>query len=76
MQALKIRKIGDELGVLLPEDTLSHLNAREGDTVWLSKSPDGSLRIAIVDEKLAEQMTVAAAIMREDDAVLRELAKR
>ena len=76
MQALKIRKIGGELGVLLPEDALSHLKAREGDTVWLSKSPDGSLRIAIVDEMLAEQMTVAAAIMREDDAVLRELAKR
>lgn len=76
MQALKIRKIGGELGVLLPEDALSHLKAREGDIVLLSKSPDGSLRIAIVDEKLAEQMTVAAAIMREDDAVLRELAKR
>jgi hypothetical protein len=42
---LKLRKIGNSVGVVLPKEALSRLNVAEGDTVALTEAPDGSLRV-------------------------------
>lgn len=75
MQALKIRKVGNSLGLVLPKEAVARLNVAEGDTVYLTDSPDG-YRITPIDAGFAEQMTAAEQIMREDRDVLRELAHR
>ncbi|MCK8601995.1 AbrB/MazE/SpoVT family DNA-binding domain-containing protein [Syntrophobacteraceae bacterium DRH4] len=75
MQALKVRKIGNSLGLVLPKEVLARLKVEEGDTIYLTDAEDG-YRITPMDVNFAKQMAAAEAIMREDRAVLRELSKR
>lgn len=76
MFALKLRKIGNSLGVVLPKEALARLKTEQGDVVYLTDSPDGGFRITPLNEKFADQFDKAERIMREDRDVLRELAKR
>ncbi len=76
MLALKLRKIGNSLGVVLPKEALASLKADEGDVIYLTDSPDGGSRITPLNEQFADQFNQAERIMREDRDVLRELAKR
>ncbi len=75
MQALKIRKVGNSLGLVLPKEVLARLKVEEGDTIYLTDAPDG-YRITPMNAEFAEQIAAAEAIMREDRDVLRELANR
>ena len=75
MQALKIRKVGNSLGLVLPKEAVARLKVVEGDTVYLTDAADG-YRITPMDASFAEQMAAAEDIMREDRDILRELAKR
>lgn len=76
MHALKLRKIGNSLGVVLPREALATLKATEGDVIYLTDSPDGGFRVTPLNEEFANQFKEAERIMREDRDVLRELAKR
>ena len=42
---LKLRKVGNSVGVVLPKEALARLNVAEGDTLALTDAPDGSLRV-------------------------------
>lgn len=75
MQTLKIRKVGNSLGLVLPKEVVARLKVEEGDTVYLTDAQDG-YRITPLDPDFAKQMATAEAIMREDRDVLRELARR
>jgi putative addiction module antidote len=76
MFALKIRKIGNSLGIVLPKEAITSLKADQGDIIYLTDSPDGGFRITPLNEKFEDQFKQAERIMREDRDVLRELAKR
>lgn len=76
MFALKVRKIGNSLGIVLPKEALASLKAKQNDVIYLTESPDGGFRITPLNEKFADQINQAEHIMREDRDVLRELAKR
>ena len=39
--ALKLRQVGNSLGVILPKEVVGQLNVREGDTLYLTQGPDG-----------------------------------
>ena len=71
---LKITKIGNSAGVILPKELLARLRARVGDTLFVSEAPDG-VRLTASDPDFAAKMEVAEAIMREDRDILRVLAK-
>lgn len=55
MNTLKVIKIGDSLGVLLPLEVLARLQVGGGDTVYLSDSPEGYCMTA-ANQELAEQL--------------------
>jgi len=76
MQAVKIRKIGNSLGVVIPKDVLARMQVAEGETVYFTESEDGGVRLTPVDEEFARQMRAAEDIMRQDRHILKELAKR
>lgn len=76
MLPLKVRKIGNSLGIVLPKEALARLKVEEGESLYLTESPDGGYRLTAYDEDFAHQMELAERIMREDRDVLRELAKR
>jgi len=75
---LKLRKIGNSVGVVLPKEALAKLNIEEGDSLCLSDAPDGGLRLTPVTEghgEFAEQMKAAEDVIRRYRNTLRELAK-
>jgi putative addiction module antidote len=72
--SLKITKIGNSAGVVLPKELLAKLRAGVGDTLYVSETPEG-IRITTANPDFAEKMAVAERIMREDRDILRVLAK-
>ena len=40
MLELKVRKIGNSLGVVLPKEVVSRLHAGDGDRLFLIEDPD------------------------------------
>ena len=75
MTQLKIRPIGNSLGVVLPKDALARLNVKEGDVLHLTPAPDGSMRLTPYDPAFEKQMRIAEEGMARYRNTLRELAK-
>jgi putative addiction module antidote len=71
---LKITRIGNSAGIVLPKDVLAKLRAGVGDTLYVTETPDG-IRITASDPDFAVKMDLAEQIMREDRDILRVLAK-
>ncbi len=72
--SLKITKIGNSAGIILPKEVLARLRAGVGDTLHLTEAPDG-VRLTSADPDFAAKMELAEQIMREDRDILRVLAK-
>jgi len=72
---LKLRRIGNSVGVILPKAALAHLESTEGDTVSVTEGPDGSLRLSPTKAEVSRQMEVAEDAMNRYRHTLRELAK-
>ncbi|MFT4197233.1 MAG: AbrB/MazE/SpoVT family DNA-binding domain-containing protein [Pseudoxanthomonas sp.] len=74
MTALKLIRVGNSVGMVLPKELLARLNLEAGDSVFLTESPDG-YRLTPYDAEFERQMEVAERVMRENRDVLRALAK-
>lgn len=72
---LKLRKVGNSLGVVLPKEALARLNSGEGDTLVFSDTPDGGFRVTPNRQDFAHQMSVAEGVAKRYRNALRELAK-
>ena len=71
---LKIRKIGNSAGVVLPKDLLARLRVEPGDTIYATESPDG-VRLTAANPDFEAKMRLAEKLMREDRDILRVLAQ-
>ncbi len=71
---LKVRKVGNSLGVILPKDVVTRLKVVAGDSVDISEAADG-YRISAFDPDVARQVEVGKKVMRRYRNTLRELAK-
>jgi putative addiction module antidote len=74
MNTLKIQKIGNSAGVILPKDLLAHLDVDVGQTVSVTRTPNG-IELRAPDADFDEQMAVAREVMARRRRALRELAK-
>jgi len=74
MATLKLRAIGNSVGVVLPKELLARLDLREGDTLHAIETPEG-LTLTRLDPAAQEQLRVGREVMRRYHGVLRELAK-
>jgi putative addiction module antidote len=72
--ALKITKVGNSAGLLLPKEALSRLRVEHGDTIFLTEAPDG-FRITPYDPEFERQMASARKLMKKHRNALRELAR-
>lgn len=70
---LKVREIGNSLGVILPRATLEDLNVEEGDTRFAIQNPD-EVQLTPYDPEFAESMQDAREFMRTHRNAFRELA--
>lgn len=73
-EALKIRKIGNSLGIILPRTTLEELDVGEGDELFVVHTPDG-LRLTPYDPDFAETVEDAREFMRTHRNAFRKLAE-
>ena len=71
---VKVRKIGNSLGVVIPAEALSRLNVAEGDELLLTLTPNG-YQLDVYDEEVAEQVKAGREIAKRYRNTLRELAK-
>jgi putative addiction module antidote len=73
---LKLRKIGNSYGVILPAEVLNALHVKEGATLTLIPNERGEgFQLRAEDVEFEEQMRVARSLMFRYGATLRELSK-
>ena len=70
---LKISKIGNSAGIILPKELLARLRVELGDTLYASETPAGVLLTPSNPDGDA-RVAMAETIMREDREVLQGLA--
>ncbi|HVV94695.1 MAG TPA: AbrB/MazE/SpoVT family DNA-binding domain-containing protein [Hyphomicrobiales bacterium] len=72
--ALKLGKVGNSVGAVLPKEAPARLHVGLGDTVFLTEAADG-YRLTPYEPGFEEQMKLARRIMNRRRNALRELAK-
>jgi putative addiction module antidote len=73
-RTLKVRRIGNSLGVVLPKEVLAKLKVGEGDELSVSDTPEG-VALQPFSGELQEQIDAARRAMKRYRNALRELAK-
>lgn len=74
MSALKLRAIGNSVGVVLPKEVLARLRVQEGDMLHVIET-DGGIILKALDPEVAEQLDLGRDIMHRYRDTLRALAK-
>jgi putative addiction module antidote len=75
MIELKVRQIGNSLGVVLPKEVLNRLRARDGERLFLIEAPDGEYRLTPYDPDFEQKMKKAEDIVDRYRNTLRALSK-
>lgn len=71
---LKVCRIGDSLGVILPQQTLDRLHVHDGDRLFLIETPNG-YQLTPYDPEFEQQMLLAEEGMTHYHNTLQVLAK-
>lgn len=71
---LKITKIGNSAGVILPKELLAHLNAAVGESLSVVVTPRG-IELSAAETDFDAQMAAARDVMARRKRALKELAK-
>ena len=74
MYTLKIHKIGDSLGITLPQEVLEQLKVGEGDEVCLTEIADG-VQITACNPEFEKAMKIYRKVSQKYKNALRELAQ-
>jgi len=74
MTTIKIRSIGNSLGVVLPKEMIARLRVAKGDSLFVQETVDG-IRLTPYNPEFQQQMEIAKMVMREDRDALRALSK-
>jgi len=72
--ALKVIRIGNSLGVVLPREIVAELVVEKGDRLYLTRSPEG-YRITKSDPEFERRVALARRVISKRHNALRELSK-
>jgi putative addiction module antidote len=73
--AVRLKKIGNSTGFLLPKEMMARLNLATGDTFYATLLPGGGIRLTPHDPKFEEAMKIARRGMKIYRNALTKLAK-
>ena len=73
MHELKLRRIGNSVGIILPKEALARLGAGEGDRIFLTETPDG-FALTPYDDTFRAAITAFEEGRKRLRNALRELA--
>lgn len=74
MIQMKLIKVGNSVGAIIPKNMLTKMRLSVGDTVYLTETTDG-YRMNHYDETFIKQMELAQSIMHDEREVLKVLAQ-
>jgi putative addiction module antidote len=74
MNRLRLTRVGNSTGVVLPKEILQRLRVSKGDTLYVLETPDG-IELIPYDPDFAAQFEVAERVMRDDRDALKKLAE-
>lgn len=72
---LELKKIGNSTGLILPRELLARLGLSQGDSVYVTESADGGIRLVPRNPDFERGMEIARKAMKKYKSALRELAK-
>jgi len=75
MLELKVRKIGNSLGVVLPKEVVKRLRAENGDRLFLIEEPNGAYQLTPYDPAFEKKIAKAEDIIGRYRNTLHTLAK-
>lgn len=75
MVALKVRKVGNSLGLVLPKEVVGRLRTGEGEDVFLLEGPNNTYLLTPYDPVFEKKMKKAEQIMARYRNTLHALAK-
>jgi putative addiction module antidote len=74
MATLKLRAIGNSVGVVLPKELLAKLGLAEGDSLQVVEGPDGLL-LTVAPRETEAQLDLGREMMRKYRETFAALAK-
>ena len=72
---LKLRKVGNSVGVVIPKEALIRLNVHAGDSLVLTETTEGGFRLTPYSTDFEKKMKVVESLSHRYRNALRELAK-
>ena len=72
---VKLKKIGNSAGLILPKDVMARLHLSVGDKFYATLTPEGGIRLTPYDPDFEKAMEVARRGMKIYRNALAELAK-
>jgi putative addiction module antidote len=72
---LRIKKIGNSLGLILPKDLLARLKLKEGDKLFVVEQTERGIKLSPYDPKHAKAMEIARRSFRKYADTYKALAK-
>jgi putative addiction module antidote len=73
--ALRIGKIGNSAGVILPKDLMARLDWKEGDRLFVVDAAERGLKLTPYDPKHAKALEIARRSFRDYANTYKALAK-
>jgi putative addiction module antidote len=71
----KVRRIGNSLGIILPQETIAALKVKEGDELFEVRTPEG-IQLTPYNPHFAKMMEIGRRHLRRNRDAMRELARR
>ena len=75
MIELKVRKLGNSLGVVLPKEVVNRLRTGDGEPLFLIEASDGGYQLTPYDPQFEKKMSLAEDIISRYRNTLHVLAK-
>ena len=75
MVALKVRRVGNSLGLVLPKQVVNRLHTKEGEEVFLIEGPNNTYHLTPFDPAFQKKMKKAEDIMSRYRNTLNVLSK-
>lgn len=72
---VRVRKVGNSLGILLTKDVIEALGVAEGDQLFAVRTPDG-IRLTPYDPDFATAIESSRDYMKRHRDAMHELARR
>ncbi|MEM1010915.1 MAG: AbrB/MazE/SpoVT family DNA-binding domain-containing protein [Planctomycetota bacterium] len=72
---VKLKKVGEQTVIELPQEVLERLHVSAGDSVRLSETTDGVALGRVEESEHDRQMRLAQDVMKRRESMLRRLAE-